>query len=408
MKNIQKRFLAFALILLFWTAPTFASEQDFLPEWLTISGKINAIHAVQIKKPHKENASRAGLRLNLQADFDKLFFQYSPQMQKNRILSDKTGYDTHELWAEYVSQNWDLRLGRQIIIWGQADGIQITDIISPPDLSEYITQDLDEIRLPVDAVRFRILGSSLTTELIAVPVFRPAVYPSKDSPWALPQMPIKIVPAKEPTSSFENTEIGGKIAGYFSGLDVAASVFHTWDDRPALHATTSPTKLTEKYHRLTIFGLEFSRPQADFVFRGETAFYKKQYLPTTRLGKPLAKNLVKWLLGADWTPGNNWTLTAQIVGTNIFQHEAVLRAPKNSFLATLNISKKYMNERLTLSNLLYFDFEGNGYLDRFKTNYEIADGFHLATGVDIFGGDSGLLAIYQNNSQAYIKATYDF
>lgn len=408
MKNIQKQFWTSALIFLFSAASSFAGQQDFFPDWLTISGKINAIHAVQIKKPHKENASRAYLRLNLQADFNKLFFQYSPQVQKNRILSDKTGYDTHELWAEYVSDNWDLRVGRQIIIWGQADGIQITDIISPPDLSEYITQDLDEIRLPVDAARFRILGGSITTELIAVPVFRPAVYPSENSPWALQQMPIKIVPAEEPKSSFENMEIAGKIAGYFSGLDVAASVFHTWDDRPALHATNSPTELAAKYHRLTIFGLEFSRPWSDFVFRGESAFYKQQYLPTSQAGKPLAKNLIKWLLGADWTPGGNWTLTAQIVGTNIFQYETTLQAPQNGFLATLNISKKYMNERLTFSNLLYFDFEENGYLDRFKVNYEIADGFHLATGADIFGGDSGLTATYQNNSQAYIKATYNF
>ena len=51
--------------------------------------------------------------------------------KKNWEIAEETGFDLHEAWLEYAAEGWDMRLGRQTIIWGKADGVQITDIISP-------------------------------------------------------------------------------------------------------------------------------------------------------------------------------------------------------------------------------------------------------------------------------------
>ncbi len=396
-----------------------ADNKDLLPEWMTLSGWLDTVHSLRTRSPHDTITSRARLRLEARADCDWLYAFYSLDAEKNWIIDQETGVATHELWVEHVADAWDVRMGRQIIIWGQADGVQITDMISPPDLTESITRDLDEIRMPVDAVRLRVLGDRVTGELILIPVFRAAVYPEGDNPWALSQpvpVPGKVVilPPDKPDTSLENMEMALRISGYFSGLDVAASAFYTWDDTPTLHVGreagyNNALVIRPKHHRLTVFGLTLSRPWSDCVFRGEAALYRRHYLAASvPENGPLAKNLVKWLAGVDWTPGDDWTITAQVVGQFIAQYEADLRARENSFLGTLNISKKLMNQRLTLSNMLYVDCDNSGLFNRLKGDYEVADGLHLSTGLDIFQGNDGTFKAYTNNSQAWIKATYHF
>ncbi len=406
------------LMILSLVQPISAEQKDVLPDWLAVSGWLDTVHSARTRSPHDRVTSRARLRLEAKIDIDWLYLFYSLDAEKNWIISKETGIDTQELWMEHVADTWDARIGRQIIIWGQADGVQITDMISPPDLTESITRDLDEIRMPVDAARFRVFGDTFTGELIFIPVFRAAVYPRGDNPWAVSQKTSDqsnstgvILPVDKPDTSLENMEIAFRFSGYFSGLDVAASVFYTWDDTPALHPSLDGHTLviSPKHHRLTIFGLTFSRPWSDFVFRGEAAFYQGQYLASSSpTGKPSARNLVKWLAGVDWTPGNNWTITAQVVGQSIFHHQPCLAAQKDSFLGTLNISKKLMNERLTISNMLYFDYDNSGLYDRIKADYEVSDGFHLSAGLDIFQGSDGQFKVYENNSQVWIKAKYNF
>lgn len=418
----------FVFCCLVYTSMIFDSAQaasvgpkNLLPDWLSFSGWLDTMHSVRIRSPHDRMSSRARLRLEAKADIDWLYLFYSLDAEKNWIISKETGIDTHEFWLEHAADTWDIRIGRQIIIWGQADGVQITDMISPPDLTESITRDLDEIRMPVDAVRFRILGNTVTSEFILIPVFQEALYPQGDNPWAVSQKisdqsnstgtNVVILPADKPDTSLENMEIAAKVSGYFSGLDVAASAFYTWDDTPALHPSLDGHTLVinPKHHRLTIFGLAFSRPWSDFVFRGEAAFYQRQYLAcSSPASKPLARNLVKWLAGVDWTPGNDWTITAQVVGQSIFHYRPSLTARKDSFLGTLNISRKLMNERLTISNMLYLDCDNSGLYDQLKADYEVCDGFHLSAGLDIFQGNGEQFKKYENNSQVWIKAKYDF
>ncbi len=389
-------------------------------EWLAFSGWLDTMTSFRIESPHDKVTARAGLRLEAKADFDWLYAFYSLDAEKNWVIDRETGIDTQEFWVEYVRDAWDMRIGRQIIIWGQADGVQITDLISPPDLTESITRDLDEIRMPVDAVRFRVLGDTLTSELILIPFFQGAVYPEGDNPWAVPAKSfpgrdVSVLPTEEPDTSFANMEIAAKISAYLSGLDLAASVFHTWDDTPAVHPSMEIQGedpllvIRPKHHRLTVAGLEFSFPWEDFVFRGEAAFYKGRYLARhSPVQDALARNLIKWLAGVDWTPGNDWSIIAQLVGESIFDYQEDLAARQNSFLATLNISRKLINQRLTISNMVYLDFDNSGFYDRLKVDYEVLDGFHLSAGLDIFQGHEGQFAIYEDNSQLWIKAKYNF
>ncbi len=54
-----------------------------------------------------------------------------------------------ELYADTRLGGWDLRLGKQQVVWGTADGIKLLDIINPTDFRELNQNSMEDARIPV-------------------------------------------------------------------------------------------------------------------------------------------------------------------------------------------------------------------------------------------------------------------
>jgi hypothetical protein len=69
------------------------------------------------------------------------------------------GYDGHmnmsqqdylrELYVDTKAGDWDLRIGKQQVVWGTADGIKLLDKINPTDWREFNQNTMAESRIPV-------------------------------------------------------------------------------------------------------------------------------------------------------------------------------------------------------------------------------------------------------------------
>jgi hypothetical protein len=399
-------------------------EDKPLPEWfrkvrehVSLTGYMEAVHSARFARSDDPPSSRARLHLENKVDFGTVYGFLSANAEKNWAIPDETGVELQELWVEYVGEGWDLRVGRQIIIWGKADGVQVTDLISPPDYTEAMTRDLDDIRIPVDAAKLRftgipVMGRDFNLELIAIPVFRQADLPEGDNPWAIERpMPagMDMYSADKPNASIKNMELAAKVSGFFSGLDVAVSIFHTWDDMPAYFYSVENgiVHIRPDYKRMTVAGLEFSRPWSDFVFRGEAAWYFGRYRAATDTN-PMRRDSLKWLLGLDWTPGDDWTVGVQTMTDSIFNYHPAIEADAYDSLLTLSVSKKMYNQLLTVSNMVFVDANDGDFYNRIKAEYELADGFYWSVGLDYFSGGTGQYGVYHDNSFVLTKVKYSF
>ncbi|MEH0020169.1 MAG: DUF1302 family protein [Desulfobacter sp.] len=380
------------------------------------SGFLESRHSIQVQRPNDTLASETSARLELTAYAESATLFASVNLAENHLLGEESGITLHEGYMDLVFERFSMRTGRQIIIWGQADGLRITDNISPLDYSEYITRDFDEIRLGVDAVNMKYEAEAGTFQLIWIPFYRDGVQPARHSPWYIDTGSDRTVLwAEEPDERLENGEIAAKYALYLPGGDLALSYFYTWGDYPAYQPVADGSggwEYQPEYYRQHIFGADFSRPFGDFVFRSEAAWFHGDLISSATQGtSPAKKDRLKWLAGLDWYPGSHWTLSAQYARSRILNPDTPggLGERARQDTATLSVSKNLFREKLTLTALIYWDPDVGDSLTRLSSEYQIMDDLSIFLGSDIFQGDrDGSFGRYKDNTQVWTKIKYHF
>ncbi len=410
--NFSLLILLFLLLL----SPSAIWGTDF-----ELQGFVDTYHAVRLNDPYDYLSSRTRLRTEMWVTGEDASLFASMNAVNNNVIASNSGIELREAYMDYTAEKWDIRIGRQIIIWGKADGLAITDIVSPQDYTEFLARDFDDIRLPVDALRGRLLFDRANVEFLWLPVFRPAVLPPSETPWAFKhELPdsteVEFDDPIEPDLSLKNSELAGKVSFYLSGIDFAVSAFYTWDDFPAAHRTTTSEDDTTfvqyhpEHHRLTFVGAEFSMPRGDFVLRGEAAFYKGRYFePEDVCSEEMFKrNALNAMIGLDWTPGNDWSVTAQWADDFILDYDKAIVNDEHTMLATLNVSKQLFRQTLTLSSMGYFGINEHECFLRSSMDYALTDELRLLLGLDLFFGDEGMMGQYDDNDEVWFKAKYSF
>ena len=385
----------------------------------TFHGFIDTYHAARTDAPHDYLSSRTRLRAELDGGTGGVRWFASANVEQNHVLPERTGFELREAYAEYAGRNWSLRAGRQIIIWGRADGVQVTDLISPQDLTEFLARDYDDIRTPVDALNFQLMSGAMTAELVWVPHFKPAVLPTQGTPWAMHSdafdgVNATFAAAELPETELATSEFFARASFNFSGIDFAFSAMRTWSDTPVydverVTGTDDEYTITPRYDRLHVFGADLAKPVGDFVIRAETALTDgRRYRPVT-LGDPLVeKRNLNSILGLDWYPGDSWTAIVQFNGRWVLNHDDDLAEDAHTGQVTLNVTKKLLREKLELRCMSYIGLDHQDGYVRASADYALADGFHLVVGSDAFFGDEGTYAQYTDNTEVWVKAKYSF
>jgi len=289
------------------------------------------------------------------------------------------------------------------------------------DFTEFLAREYDDIRMPVDALKLRFFKNNVKMELIFIPVFQSCIYPSDPAnPWSI--IPVSdngpeviITPANTPESTLGNSELGGRFSFYLSGIDISLASLYTWNKFPVFSTTISPgldtTFLIPEHHRIFMTGIDLSKTLGSLVLRGEGAYFLGEHYPSEINGTSnhlITRDVIKSLLGLDWYPGNEWTLTGQLSLSSILRHSSEMDCDQHNVLVTLGISKKLFRSTLSLSTFGYMDLSSKGYFNRTSIDYNISDPIHLCAGVDLFGGDGGSFGIYKDNSEVWIKVKYSF
>jgi hypothetical protein len=321
-----------------------------------------------------------------------------------------------EGYLYYAAGDLDWRIGKQIIAWGRADGLNPTDNLTPRDYTLLTPEDSDQ-RLGTTAVKMNYHLPNATLTAIWLPTFTPSVYP-------IP--PQSGIPASESVSWVRQAAL--KLDHSSSNADWSVSWFSGLDMTPDLKMNVSGvsgTTFVLQHRRIRVLGLDGATTIQRYGLRAEAAYT----LTDNAANDPLVKQPFLYaIIGGDRTFGDNFNINLQyyfrrvsnfhdpqaitdLTLRTIALQQAILSNQATRFQQgiTLRISDKWLDETLEGEIAGVFPIARGDFALKPKMLYAFTDQWKGTLGADIFrGSDNTFYGRLRSNSSLFAEIKYSF
>ena len=411
------------------------------------AGKVVGARQGDIKAGYGEAALIARTKKETYGDgFAELRLLYGMQSQTDQ----QALLDVREAYVNTYLGPVDLRLGKQIIVWGRADLLNPTANLTPNDL--HVRSPIeDDRRIGNIAARANLRLAPVRLEGVWIPTYSATVLPPID----LPQY-VYYGDPNFPKPELDKGLLAGRVHLELPSIDMSVSYLHGYAPLPGLtyvpksltFSTTNPSVLIARTaYKQQVVGFDFSTAIGDIVaLRGEAA-YRKPYDYEKTPYAPAPYPDLQYVLGADHTFGSV-SVIAQYLGRYTFHwqkeeasavntgdlktnppavttqlaEEAVnnLLAKDNQMLysqtakvqhlATVRIEYLLLHDTLSLSALGLVNFTTKEWLAAPKIGYHLSDTLMAYVGAEILTGPAGTLfgTVDQKMSAGYVELRSTF
>ena len=343
-------------------------------------------------------------------------------------------FDLREAYVNAYLGPFDLRIGRQIVVWGRGDGINPTNNITPEN-GLVRSPDEDDRRVGNFLVRSFLNVDAFRLEMIWVPVYESSVIPTDFIP--LPEN-IFLTP-DFPEARLKNGAIALKLDMVLPEFDGSLSYFEGYFVEPGLFVDVSQyvsftdnlLAVSLKPHRTRIFGADFSTsPGGGIGLRGEIAYRRPfdDHMDCVYAPNP------EWymVLGVDRQFSDSFYMIVQYVGRYVqdffdlhvpespetdlaYQLEYQNRLLYNQLYKTSHslvgsMEIKLLHENLSIEIGGMANLTSDEYLVGAKVSYNIADSFTVCLGGELYDGPKGslygIVADYFNSLFTELKISF--
>ncbi len=329
----------------------------------------------------------------------------------------------HETYLDISAGDWDFRLGRQQIIWGEVIGLFFADVVSAKDLREFVLQDFDLIRIPQWATRAEYFKDDFHAEFIWIPymTYDEIGVPGSDY-YPIPPLPlapfqVQFNDEHQPSDSFDHSAYGLRLSILKGGWDLSSFYYSSMDASPAFFRTVQtepiPVVIFQPDHdRIHQIGVTASKDFASFIINGEATYTMDRWFSVSDLNDTdgvVQQDFLDYIIGFErplphdsrfnlqffqrWFPSHN---------PNIFQEE---------FETGLSVyaSTKMANEKLEPEALFIYSTTHKDYMTRLMLNWYPAQNWSLKFGTDILNGtEIGLFGRFDQTDRVYSEVRYSF
>jgi hypothetical protein len=196
---------------------------------------------------------------------------FDGRVQDQDLTRDfKALWEVREGYAQTSPGNLDLRVGRQIIVWGRADKVNPTDVWSTRDYT-LLAPDDDDQHLGVDTMQATWNAGPYRLVALWQPEWR---YPSYPIPPLPSGLTLRNISPADPAE-----QVGFKLDHSGDGLDWSVSYAHALDRTPDLKILSIATPglpVGLIYRPVSVFGADAAVPIGQYGLRGEVAYTRTQ------------------------------------------------------------------------------------------------------------------------------------
>lgn len=360
---------------------------------------------------------KASIRLDVDPVIGNSSF-YPEAVKRNQ----RDDFMIRETYVDTTVGDWELRLGRQHIVWGEVVGLFFADVVSARDLRDYILPEFDVMRIPQWATRAEYFKGDAHLELIWIPVStldnigKPGAefYPLQYRPPA--GVGLRILNDDTPARTLSNSNYGARLSYLYKGWDMAGFYYRSTSSYPTfyrqlINAPGPVVEFTPKHDRIWQVGGTVSKDLGSVVLRAETVFTGNKGFEVTRLSEQdgvVRQNTLDYIVSLDFVPFRDGRLNVQAFQRVYFDHDPDILYDRYETGVSVLLSGK-INARWEPEILIIQSVNRDDRLLRPRIKWYPVQNATVIFGVDIFAGPAqGEFGRFANRDRIYAEARYAF
>ncbi|MFW6000865.1 MAG: hypothetical protein ACOCQE_00725, partial [Halanaerobium sp.] len=361
---------------------------------------------------------------NLKGELD---LSYPGDIHEFKILMDyqigaADQIEFNELYYKYYSDEYNILIGKNRLVWGKGDKVHVVDNINGEDLSDFINPDYLDRQIGEEMIKldryFR--GGRANLEFVYTPDFTPnRTADDPDSPlgnWIIDPFNVEGFSLDEISNSlgYDQQELINKVEDSFEeednqfalrftdsrgGTDYGFSYYKGYLREPSydksvfgdqeIDEVDDPQKFDQlldsadlHYDEVDVFGFELARVIADINSRFELAYYRTD--DTAGNDPKVRNNKIAWVVGGDKNLEiSNLNLNIQFTGEKILDDDKI---DSNSLdlqhrddgeytnhRAIVTLEDSYQNEKIIPKLSWVYNLRDNDYTLEAEVDYELQE-----------------------------------
>lgn len=407
-----------------------AAEQRLLPG---LKGHLQFELARTVADPEHWSKARARADLSAQGnlgdgikwklggrfDYDAAYTHsdfYPPEVKQNQ----RAGAALRENYLDISRGDWDFRLGKQHVVWGEMVGMFFADVVSARDLREFILPEFEALRIPQWAARAEYFKDDFHAEFLWIPV---ASYDQIGRPggdfytWQpVPVANSVYLREQHPKANADHMNYGIRLSALKNGWDMSGFVYSSMDNQATFYRTLvpgpQPFVFSPRHERINQVGGTIAKDFGSVVFKSEAV-----YTAGRRYGVPgnfldadgvVRQNTLDWAAGLDFTFEDETRFNVQLFQRTFFDHDPNIVPDKHENGYSLYLSRKFA-DRLEGQALFISSFNRPDWVFRPKLIWNFEKNWRLTFGADVFYGPQlGFFGQYDNKDRLYSEIRYAF
>lgn len=357
-------------------------------------------------------------KLGARLDYDAAYSindYYPTDVEKNQ----RYNIELRENYLDVSAGNWDFRLGKQHVVWGEMVGLFFADVVSARDLREFILPEFDQMRTPQWAARAEYFTGDYHAELLWIPV---ASYDNIGKPGA-DFYPYQLVPTgfsarylpeQRPERNADHMNYGLRLSTLKNGWDISGFYYRSSDITPTFYRQfDAPTTLTyqARHDRIDQYGGTVSKDFGEAVFKAEAVYTRGRSFTSLDFADSdgvVRQNTLDWAAGLDFTLPAETRLNVQFFQRQFLNYDSNIIPDRNENGYSILLNNKFFTnweaQALFISSLNRSDR-----LFRPLLSWNFERNWRWILGADIFHGPQlGMFGQYDTMDRVYSEIRHSF
>lgn len=320
--------------------------------------------------------------------------------------------DLREAYLQAGGDNFSIKLGDQINVWGKADTMAVTDVVSPRDASEFIFFKIEDARFGQWNVSSTLYRDNSSLFVFLSPL------PATDKTPETGTHYFRSLPATEnlylvdDSPEFGDMEAGMKMDHLFSKTEVSVMGGRFYANSPVYE--TRNLAVHKTYPAYTMSGVAVGHALEAFLIKFELAFKKGfplQGMDAKGSFLPVESDIIEGAAGIEYNANDVYFMSLELSNRHIFSdRSSLVHGRQDTAALYYTLTKNFWHDTLALEYNFYYHLQEQNHFHNFQATFDLTDAIEIQARYTLLNitDTQSLMWAYKDEDRMAMEIRYAF